>query len=159
MSKNAVLGLQGSFLHAMGLLEQFIDVCPDDIWAKKFGGWPVWQQIYHGAAVTEFFALRDGDAPSAPMYEQDVLLLSGSSDKVPSKMDMKKLLQTMKVVGNRYIDSLTDADLGNKNEGLSARMQREVTHAGTLALLSGHILYHLGSGDAALREAGLKGVF
>ncbi len=159
MSRNAVISLQGSFHHAMGLLEQFIDVCPDAIWSGKFGGWPVWQQIYHGVVATEFFALREGDAPTPAMYPQEVTLLSGASDKVPSKADMKQLLRTMKTVGDRYINDLTDADLGGKNEGLSVRMQRDTTHAATLALLSGHILYHLGSGDAALREAGLKGVF
>ena len=33
------------------------------------------------------------------------------------------------------------------------------THAAACAMLTGHVLYHLGTCDAALREEGLKGFF
>lgn len=38
-------------------------------------------------------------------------------------------------------------------------MDRETPHATVMILMTGHILYHPGSCDAALRENGMKGVF
>ena len=49
--------------------------------------------------------------------------------------------------------------LAKKDEALSAGMGAEATNAMAVSMLAGHIFYHLGSCDAALRDNGLEGVF
>jgi len=85
-------------------------------------------------------------------------------DTAPAKQDVLEYGARMKAKADSYLNDLRDADLSSLNQALTARMKahgktHDFSHSQTLALLSGHILYHLGSCDAALRERGLKGVF
>ncbi len=159
MSRTAVAGLQGNFEHVFGLAMQYIDVCPDAIWGKKFGSWPVWQQLYHSLSSVDFFLRPEGVPQAKALYEPAV----GDFKETPAPPADKAAFRTfaagVKKVVDEYCTSLTDAKLGEINAGLSKRFGRDFTHAATLSLISGHIFYHLGSCDAALRENGLKGVF
>ena len=164
MSQSIIGGLRFSFEHAYGLMTQFIEVCPEDIWTKKFGGWPVWQQVYHALGTLQFFTLQDGETPEQGLYPQEVNSLKSIPDTCPAKKGVLEYATRMKAKADVYINNLRDADLPSVNLGLTARMKafgmsHEFSHSQTLALLSGHLLYHLGSCDAALRERGLKGVF
>jgi hypothetical protein len=85
-------------------------------------------------------------------------------NQAPAKQEVLKYAARMKTKADAYLNSLHDADLPDINQGLTGRMKaigvhHEFSHSQTLAMLSGHLLYHLGSCDAALREHGLKGVF
>ena len=159
MSNAIVRSQQGNFEFTFSLTMQFIDACPEEIWREKFGGWPVWQQIYHGLGVLDFFTRSTaaeavvGPCPAASSLD------SVADCPAPSKAEMKAFAQKAKAVTDAWLQGLTDADLPCKHEGASARMGNEFTNAGIMVLLSGHLLYHLGSCDAALRQHGLKGVF
>ena len=163
MSPSIIDGQRTAFEHAYGMVTQFIEVCPEDIWTKKFGGWPVWQQVYH-ALCYQFFTLQDGETPEQELYPPDVGSFQSTPDVAPAKKDVLEYAARMKAKADAYINSLRDADLPIINLGLTARvkafgMSHEFSHSQTLAMLSGHTLYHLGSCDAALRERGLKGVY
>ena len=160
MSKAAVESLKGSFGFTWSLLDKFIDNCPEDVWVKKFGGWPLWQNVYHAIDAIDFF-IRDKDAkPSKGLFSHEVgSLTEVATGPTPTRQEIKALLPVVKGAADKYFDSLNDADLGHKNEGLSSRMPAESTHASTCAMLIAHTMYHLGTCDAALREKGLKGVF
>ena len=159
MSRIIVQSLEGSIQHAFGLVNEFLKVCPETVWAKKFGGWPVWQQVYHTFAVIDFFLPEQDAAPEAPLFASDVVKLKVTPPETPEKNVIQTLVAKAQTRAGAYAASLDDDALVQKNEGLSARFGREVTHAGTLALIGGHTMYHLGSCDAALREQGLPGVF
>jgi hypothetical protein len=160
MSTAAAQSLRQNFVHAWGLLEQFIKVCPEHIWVQTFGGWPIWQTVYHALVTIEFFVRQKGD----PRYDLPCSREAGSLNEVHtgpavSREEMLRMHGDLKAVALSYMDGLTDAGLGELNEGLSARMPSPFTHAATCSLLAGHTLYHLGTCDAALRQEGLKGVF
>ncbi|MCL1986300.1 MAG: DinB family protein [Betaproteobacteria bacterium] len=164
MSQSIIAGQRAAFEQAYGLLVQFIEVCPEDIWAKKFGGWPVWQHLYHALNSCQFWGLQDGETPEQGLYPHEVGRLQTTPDAAPSKKAVLEYAARMKAKADAYLDGLQDTDLPDINQGLTARMKalgiaREFSHSQTLVMLSGHILYHLGSCDAALREHGLKGVF
>lgn len=163
MSRSIVDGQKAAFEHAYGLMARFIEVCPEDIWAKKFGGWPVWQHVYHALGSCQM-GLRDGETPEPGLYPPEVNMLENSPDNAPMKTDMQEYATRLKAKADAYFDTLKDADLSGVNQKLTDRMKargvtQEFSHTQTLAMISGHILYHLGSCDAALREGGLKGVF
>lgn len=151
--------LEGNIKHVYGLLNKFMDVCPDDIWAKKFGGWPVWQQVYHALAAVDFF-IRPLEAPEeTPLFGGEEASLSVCAKTTAGKDQLKAYAAKAEERINSYIAGLDDTKLAQSNAGLTARMGMPATHAGTLSLIAAHTLYHLGSCDAALRERGIPGVF
>ena len=160
MSKAAVESLKASFGYSCNLLDMFMEVCPEDVWVKKFGGWPLWQNVYHAISSIDFFVRQEGEKPCPALFSHEVGSLSEvATGRAPTRQELKDLLPVMKAAADKYFDRLSDADLGKKNEGLSSRMPAPWTHASTCAMLSAHVLYHLGVCDSALREREMKGVF
>lgn len=159
MSTIVTKSLEGNILHAFGLTTEFVKVCPDSLWGRTFGGWPVWQQLFHAFASVDFFLRAAGAAEEDPLFQPGVAELKESPKEAPAKTVIKEFMDKVQSRVLAYAASLDDAALEQKNEGLSARMGRDVTHAGTLALIASHTMYHLGSCDAALRENGQPGVF
>lgn len=45
MSRDIVAALEEPYQRSWALLAQFMDICPENIWAETNGGWPVWQQV------------------------------------------------------------------------------------------------------------------
>lgn len=159
MSRTIVENQRGSFDFAFSLLLRYIDVCPDAIWNGKFGGWPVWQQVYHALFAVDFFISAPGAEPVKGLVAPEVGSLKIQGDTPVDKAAMKTFAGLIKAAADAYISALTDADMATVAEGATKRMGRETSHAAVMALLIGHILYHLGSCDAALRENGMPGVF
>jgi hypothetical protein len=151
--------LLDSVQHAFGLMNEFTDRCPDAVWTEKFGGWPIWQQCYHCFVVMNFFLRRHGDPVGDTLFPLSVGRLDEVSGETPSRQTMKAFVLKEQEAALRYARTLDDAALSEKNEGLSERFGRVMTHAGTLALIASHTMYHLGTCDAALRQRGLRGVF
>lgn len=154
-----VQSLEGNIRHAFNLLDKFVEVCPEDLWAQKFGGWPVWQQVYHALSALDFF-IRPLDAPEeAPPFGEKEAGLDISAAAAAGKAQLKAYAQKMYQQADAYIASLDDAALAQSHTGLAARLGMPSTHADALCLMAAHTLYHLGGCDAALRERGLPGVF
>ena len=159
MSKAITQSLEGNILHAFGLVNQFLEVCPDDVWGKKFGGWPVWQQLFHPFASVDFFLRAADAAEELPLFEPGVAELKESPLLPPAKLLVKEYIEKAQARVKEYAAGLDDDSLSRKNEGLSARMGHDMSHAATLGMIASHTMYHLGSCDAALREQGIPGVF
>lgn len=157
MANDIVNGIQGPFQHGWHLLTTYMDACPDDLWAEKHGGWPIWQQVAHVVAVADFF-VPGGEGVPAPCSMESAMLKQQGGDMV-DKAGMKAWTARVKARVDAWIASLSDADLAVRNDVLSDRIKREMTLGGTLVLQATHLQYHLGSCDAALRDRGLPGVF
>jgi hypothetical protein len=153
--------LAANVAHAFGLMDEFLKLCPEDIWAQRFGGWPLWRQFFHSFSAADFFIRPENAAEAPSPFGADAgnLHIKDCAAPTPSKEDMLQYMEPAQKRVNDYLAGLDDATLGQINKGLSARMGRECTHAFTVALLVSHTLYHLGSCDAALRESGRPGVF
>lgn len=159
MSRTIVEAQKGTFDFAFSLLQQFVEVCPDELWTQKFGGWPIWQQVCHALSAIHFFIAAPGEAPVNPLVAPEIGSLSAIGDTPVSKNAVRTFAAQAKAEADNYMNTLADANLDAPAEGATSRMGRPTLHANIMALMSGHILYHLGSCDAALRERGLKGVF
>ena len=160
MSHEIIKSLQAPFNYANSLLKKFIEICPENIWQEKSGGWPVWQQVYHAVIATDFFISSSNQkAITLPLNEATANLLDKSPQKTISKAEMLKLAEIMQARAEKYFNGLQDNMLAKKDEALSAGMETEATHAMAVSMLCGHIFYHLGSCDAALRNHDLEGVF
>ncbi|MCL2789521.1 MAG: DinB family protein [Desulfobulbus sp.] len=153
--------LAASVAHAFGLLDEFLKVCPEEIWAQHFGGWPLWRQFLHPLSAADFFLRAENatEAPSPFGTDAGNLRVKDCAAPVPGKEKVLEYMNAAQKRVNDFLAGLDDAALGQINKGLSARLGRECTHAAAIALLVGHTMYHLGSCDAALRESGRPGVF
>jgi len=161
MSNELVKSVMGPVETSFALLKKFIEVCPENIWAEKTGGWPVWQQVYHVVGAVNFFILGVDEQPQgpAPLTSPEVGGLKEVAAEAVSKEKVAAALEAAQDQVAKFAASLSDADLIKKNEGIFARAKMDMTFAGTITLLAGHNFYHLGSCDAALRNHGLEGVF
>jgi len=159
MSRIITQSLEGNVLHAFGLAEEFLRICPENIRDKKFGGWPVWQQLFHPFSSIDFFLRPAGAPESASPFPPAVGELKESPAQAPAKLVLEDYISQVEARVKEYVSSLNDDMLKQKNEGLSQRIGHEMTHASTLALIASHTMYHIGCCDAALREHGLPGVF
>lgn len=158
MSNAIVMTCQAPIQNAFTLLNKYIEICPENIWIEKNGGWPIWQQVYHTLAAFDFFTGPVG-TPSQWPFGIDVAQLRVVSDKTFAKEEAKKLSAEAKVRVELYIAGLSDATLTATVPHLSKIMGYDVTHGMVLSMLGSHILYHIGSCDSALRDHGLEGTF
>ena len=160
MSRAIVAELENPYQRAWSLMCQFMDVCPDEIWAETNGGWPVWQQVAHTVAVLNFFILENDDDTFVPApAELGVLMLKEQGQQVVSKEAMKAYGATVKAAVDARVARLTDADLTGIQQRVSKKIGRDLSYGAVVVMLASHTTYHLGSCDAALRDHGLPGVF
>jgi len=159
MSQNIVNSLKPQVDNAFGLLNQFIEICPAEIWAEKSGGWPVWQQIYHAVVAVGLFVEVPGQSAPEFLASPEVCQLAVAAEETVPQDKVKAACTGAKALIDQYLATLKDEDLPQRNEAPFKKIKFELSHAGTVTLLAAHTLYHLGAGDAALRNHGLKGVF
>ncbi len=157
MSNAVIMAQKGAIDTSFTLLNKFIDICPDEIWAEKSGGWAVWQQVYHCVSAVKFFTGLNEGIPA--LADEDVAGLSKVAETTVGKDQVKKALSAAQATAEKYIASLTDADLTARNQSVYAAIEWDITHAFTLSMIAAHNLYHLGGCDAALRNRGLAGAF
>ena len=139
MSQTTINALKGPIDNSFALLNQFMDVCPDDLWGEKSGGWPVWQQVYHAISAVDFFIAYEGEK-EAPLAKEGVADLAEVGDSVVSKEKIKAACVAAQERLGKYLASITDEDLPKRNEGVFASSQWEITRAGTLSMLAGQNL-------------------
>ncbi|MDR1243348.1 MAG: DinB family protein [Deltaproteobacteria bacterium] len=159
MSKDIVNSLMANYTRINGLFEKFIETCPQDIWAGKIGGFPVWQQVYHTYACFDFFLSGKGQSPLLkPLYPQEVVMFANIPDTPAEKDEITGFVKAANLYMEKFSAALDDQALSDLNEGFSARRQLPCTNAGTISSVIGHMFYHFGQCDAALRDHGLKGL-
>lgn len=147
-------GLQFAFGH----YEKFLAICPDDAWKEKAGGWPLAQQYYHGLMATAMLIASisgkpvDNPAPEAGKLDEQL-------NNLPTKDQTSLFLANIRQAALLMFATMTDELLLRKNEFVSQRFGRELSNADVLELIPCHLLYHLGSCDAALRDRNLPGAW
>jgi hypothetical protein len=159
MSRQIVADLAANFERVHGFYLQFLDECPDVLWTKKFGAWPLWQYIVHAYGCIDYFVLQEGqEATPYPCAAENILIFAFKAGETVEKSAMRAYVLTMKAKADAYIAGLDDAMLGLSNAGFTARKKETRTHALTMSVLASHAYYHFGTLDTALREHGYKGI-
>jgi hypothetical protein len=156
--KAVISTLRANFDHGWDLLIKVIEACPAAVWDKKAGGYVFWQQLYHCFSAVDFFTLPKDGVPEPAPWKADFNGLKDAPEKTPSKEELKAYAAKMKARADAWLASLNDASLTQSHEGFSSRWGAPMNNAMTLAILSGHLSYHVGSCDAILRDNGEKGV-
>ncbi len=161
MSRTLVTQLQAPVDQAFDYLFQFMDVCPDDLWAEKNGGWPIWQQMYHLLSAVPAFTETAAPVPDLPAeYGVDAAIsfLEKQATALCPKNVMREFATQCRDIANAYIAALDDTSVLAKNATLTTLFEADFTHLSSMTLLAVHSMYHLGGFDAALRNRGMKGI-
>jgi uncharacterized damage-inducible protein DinB len=160
MSKEILNSLIANYNQVNGYFEEFIQRCPDKIWVEKIGNFPVWQQVYHAYATYDYFLSESDAQPTLKqLYPIEVVLFKTVPEVPPAKNSIAALIKEANVYIEKFFASLDDQKLGKKHAGFSTRREQPVTNAGVINIIVGHLFYHFGQCDAALRDNGLEGIF
>lgn len=147
---------QNGLIFAFGHYEKFLEICNDEAWSEKAGGWTLAQQYYHGLMATNMLmASISGNPAQNPNPEAGKLL--EKPDVLPGKAQAAEFLANIKLAAAAMFEKLDDAALLLKNEEISKKFGSEVKNATVLELMASHLLYHLGSCDAELRDRNMPG--
>ena len=153
MSRQAIERLEHALLANFSSLRKDIENCPDSVWEKKYGGDYIWQQALHTLAVN-FMLMNEPGIKHPDLPEStDVLLMHDDSYKGDHSREL--ILKTMDTVLEHlsaYLDKKNDEDLYKDANFFGNSMP----FFDILMIANGHIMYHLGVFDAALRENGAK---
>ena len=159
MSSPIIETCRAEFERMSARVKKLIEVCPDDLWATKVGGFYFWQQVYHILAHFEFFSRREGDGPRPLPWPMDVIMFAREGLPAPSKARMLAFAGEMEALAYAYMNNLSPHEITAPNPVLSAIVERPVNHLAGLMKFTAHTAYHLGCFDALLRERGLPGVY
>lgn len=162
MSQTNLNTFEACFDRIHGMLLDFVDRCPEDIWKSTFGGFPVWQQAYHTFACYDFFTRgKEADAKSFLFGDKELpVVFFKENPEAPSKDEVRKMAEDAKAMVDDFFAELkSDEKLTDQHEGISARVKADMSNLAMITTMIGHGYYHLGGCDAALREAGLPGIF
>lgn len=140
------------------MLIKQIDVCPDDVWISKEGGYFYWQQILHNICVTEMFSVKDGDS-FKPKYSMPVIMLSEEQLDHINKDELKALALEVREKACDYFNSLKPEKLLEVHPVFTETMKRETNYLSVLISIVRHLTYHIGCLDTVLRNHGVKGVY
>lgn len=156
MSNDFVKPYQECLLMAFEHYEKFLEICGDDAWKEKAGGWTLAQQYYHGLNAANMF-INSVCGKSAPNPNPEAGQILAKPNVLPSKEQAAEFFANIKISCQGMFENLQDDSLLKKNEMVSQKFGRDVSNAVVLELLANHLLYHLGSCDAALRNRNLPG--
>lgn len=160
MSKDILNSMVAQYNRVSGMLEKFIEICPDNVWAAPKGKFPVWQHVYHSFECVGFFLGEKGEKPAKEsLYPGEVNIFKVIPETPAKKESIAKLAKEANAYAAAFFDSITDADLAKPHAGLSARTGAPFINSGVITLLIGHMYYHFGHCDAALRDNGMEGLF
>lgn len=150
---------KGEFNRFFELMKKQIDVCPDELWNEKEGGYVFWQQIFHTAACVELYALPEGQPSQQTMYGREVVMLSSEAPTPMSKNELLDFTEKMQKLAYTFIDGMTVSKMTERNERMSKVTGKDMTKQNALIALVRHTCYHLGCCDTVLRSHGIAGVY
>lgn len=158
MATEFVKCYENGLTFGFGHYEKFLAICPDDAWQAKAGGWTLAQQYYHGlmatAGLLQSVAVAEIENPNPEAGK-----LMESPTTMPTKAEAAQFLANIREAAALMFQNLSDAALLQKNEFVSQKFGREISNAEVLELIPCHMLYHLGSCDAGLRDRNLPGAW
>ena len=152
-----VAAAREQFFSCYQMLETLVDICPDEVWFRRYGDVPFWYQVYHVAYFVDYWFREDGaTSPTLcmtfnpripPEFEHDV-----PPDVSISRAEMREYLRRIRAKLNAQFAALDDAAL--------ARPVYDGTETYTLLdilfVQSRHLLYNVGYCNGIRRERNLE---
>ena len=140
------------------LLQQ-IEMCPQELWQSKNGGYYFWQEQVHVFYCVQLYALPEGQEEECFGMEKKALMLKEEAPSPLSKQEVLEIAGKMKAMANVFLGRMTQADFMRPNPALTRYAGKERPNVAALIAMVRHYSYHIGSCDAMLRSHGLPGIY
>jgi hypothetical protein len=152
--KTATGALEAQFGHSIEMIALEIEACPEELWGRKAGGFPFWQQLLHALCGSLFWLRPSGDGFEEPYPGRRLFPeLDGIPEGEVSKAEMRELAESVRSRAARFFAESDDLGLHQPCPAYPGISRLEAI-CGQLR----HLMYHAGACDAALRERGFAAV-
>ena len=151
MERTVTEAIGSTLINNLSLLEADIKNCPNELWEKKYGGDIYWHQIYHTMVAT--FAMLQNEKTSklrTDIPDSIGMLKGGEYSGDYSKERMLQFVEKTKKHLTTYFSYMSDSLFSNKVDFFG----KNISILDLLLINVGHIMYHIGACDAALRDNG-----
>lgn len=139
---------ESSFL----MLQELVDLCPDDVWLRTDGSIPFWQQIYHASYWVDFW-LRDaydGSEFRSMIFDEGISFDLSSQSHVAylTREQAKEYLLIIHSKAERIFQKLDDHFLATP----IMENRYDFTYADVIIGQIRHMMYHIGRCNFMLKD-------
>ncbi|MBU3144943.1 DinB family protein [Clostridium sp. CF012] len=142
--KIAKIQFELSFL----MLEKMIEMCPDDLWNEKKGGFVFWQQLLHAFSGINYWLRMNNDKFIEPFADKKVFPeLEHEPESILTKDDLTEYKNIVKSISETFFFEKDDEWLGN-----NSIIYDKIKNLDVVFMQIRHIQYHVGHCNSILRE-------
>ena len=149
--------LRDQFLSCYQMLETLVEVCPDEVWNRRYNDIPFWYQVYHTVYFVDYWFRTDQDGADFPIMPLDSRIPPEFEHAVPeyisvSRDSMRLYLRLIREKLTRIFASMKESDLSLP----AFEQEPEVTLLDAIFSQTRHIMYNVGYCNGILRQQGLE---
>jgi hypothetical protein len=137
----------------IGMLEEIVDDCPDELWVMDQKGAPIWRHVYHTVVGIDFwFRGSKNDAFDFLTFGKSVEpdLEKPSRDRLTRK-ELKRCIARTRVKLSAFVKTVHGEGLCSKSE-----LTEVFTKADLLLMQIRHFQHHIGYCNALMRSNGAE---
>jgi hypothetical protein len=148
--------LKHHFFSAISMLENIIEICPNEVWNKKVSGYVFWQQLLH-TIYAGLFWLRDANMEFIePLKGRNVYWeLDKDPEDILSKDDIKKCFSELKKIVGKWFLNKDDNWLKMSFNEIHKDLPEFLNKATNFDILMNqikHFDYHIGHCESIFRD-------
>ena len=130
------------------MLENLIEITPDELWEKKKGGIVYWQQLFHVLTGANYWMRQSSEQFLEPFSERNLYPeLEKDPESNLSKNELLEYKDKVKSITTSFFEGKDDSWLYNYSEVCDKIRNIEIVY-----MQIRHIQYHIGHCESILRE-------
>lgn len=139
------------------MLETLVEVCPDEVWNRRYNDIPFWYQVYHTVYFVDYWLRADSAGVGFPSMPLDPRIPPEFEHKVPEGISVSRDSMRMYLHLIREKFTCIFASIKESNLSLPALEQEsEVTLLDVIFSQTRHFMYNHGYCNGILRQQDLE---
>lgn len=148
--KNTVIlkSAKTQFDLSFSMLEKMIEMCPEDLWNEKKGGFVFWQQLLHAFTGTNFWLRTENKDFVEPFADRKVYPeLNQDPESNLTKKEISEYKDVVKGIAEAFFDEKDDEWLVSESV-----VYNKLKNLDVIFMQIRHLQYHVGHCNSILRE-------
>ena len=149
--------LRDQFFSCYQMLETLVEVCPDEVWNRRYNDIPFWYQVYHTAYFVDYWFRMDSVGAGFPSIPLDSCIPPEFEHAIPESVSVSR--DSMRVYLRLIREKLTCLFASIKESDLTLpafEQEPEVTLLDAVFSQTRHVMYNLGYCNGILRKQNLE---
>ena len=153
METNVLIkSIETRFFISFSMLEEILEICPDEIWNKKLSGFIFWQQLLHTFTGEHFWLREENNEFVEPFLDKNVYPeLEKDPENILTKETLINFCKETNEIAKKWFKGKDDNWLK-----LPSKIYDKYTNNDVIIEQIRHIMYHVGHCDAIFRENNIK---